>query len=715
LITKQQKRTDNNKKTFRSERMKKSVERFLSGKSRRAYFLREDIVHGLKDAQINPCLNNVLEGSYDESKRKGFYDREIDKKGAGAVGTSCFCKETLGQFVDMFNNMLHTGQSLIHRACIQQPKKANKKYRNINKQNEWLLENVFDIYGNYLFCVPCIKEILNVHASRLHRLREIKRGQANAPIRQIRKEDVPKERAQDIVPPVNVINVLEWWMGLENNSFVSLRDPPKLHCGSSNNSKKHLLSRFLDFVDTNSQPNGRQVGSHGPLLFFSPKFNRINAPSKSDADKAEQWKRRSLVYEFNRSLDDGESISNGTAKNWLKLYRPKHAISPLRTDYCEICAECQEQKRRAEAICKRLQQNGNGNQERICECQTLAESYGLLLEEHKMVANRELQYYRQQTNESRSLFLSIQELQEKKFKTEEDKRQLKKLMEEITFTLSLDYQQSKLTPHWGFSAQPGETYYLRKLSHNIFGIVNHALAQNTVYVSDERACAKNGDLTISLVDHYIHQKIPSWVRHLCLYSDNGPTNKNQFMIQYGMELVQHHYLDTVRICFLVAGHAKFDPDRLFARIAHAFNHSDVFVTEELLKLIQDTIKPTGECIPITNREIINWKQLLTNKYNCVKDIKKFREFFIKRDDYGKVVVYHRACCYEGDYVHKVLLKSKVSASLDIRKQLNKFSYYAKGMSPGLSEEKIQDLCKMFDTCIIQNFVLNGFLHVKLLK
>ena len=96
-----------------------------------------------------------------------------------------------------------------------------------------------------------------------------------------------------------------------------------------------------------------------------------------------------------------------------------------------------------------------------------------------------------------------------------------------TFTLSLDYQQSKLTPHWGFSAQPSETYYLRKLSHNIFGIVDHTLAKNAVYVLDERAGgAKNADITISSIDHYIHQQIPSWARHLCLFMDNGATNKN---------------------------------------------------------------------------------------------------------------------------------------------------------------------------------------------
>ena len=55
-----------------------------------------------------------------------------------------------------------------------------------------------------------------------------------------------------------------------------------------------------------------------------------------------------------------------------------------------------------------------------------------------------------------------------------------------------------LVPHWGSSPQPSETYYLRKLSHNIFGLVDHSVAKNTIYVLDERVGgAKNGDITIS--------------------------------------------------------------------------------------------------------------------------------------------------------------------------------------------------------------------------
>lgn len=673
-------------KSYREKRMDDSARNFLNGKARRPYVLREDIVRGLEAHAASSNLSDVGNEDIEATRNEN-------------TSHSCSCLETLGQFAFDIKNMLHTGQDLIRRAS--KTESPNKRYPNVTKQNEWLLNNVFDMYGNYIFCASCVNKILGVHPTRLSRLRKIKREMAKSPTRQIRKKDVPNGRIRDVIPPSDVTNVLEWWLSLEDDSLLEIRDNPKLYHGSSNNSKEHLLPRFLEFIDANSQPNGRQISSHGPLFFISPKFDRINSPSKKEADKPEQWKRRSLVYEFNRTLCEGESISNGTAKKWLKTHRPKHGIAPLLTDYCQMCAECQEQKSRMRAICKRLQLHYNGDEERMRELQNLAESYRLLLEEHQMEANRELHHYRQRTRQSRSSYGEMRGIQCKENQSIEDMRRLEKMENEMTFTLSSDFQQSKLIPHWGNTLQPGETYYLRKLAHNIFAIINHTVAEKTVYVSDERACAtKNVDLTISLIDHYIQDKVPDWIRHLCLYMDNGPTNKNQYMIQYGMELVWHNKYDTVEICYLVAGHAKFDPDRLFALIANAFNASDIFSVEQLLKLIRDIINPTGSCIHVTNSDIVTWKELLESKYDPIEKIKSYRNFLIKRDDRGKVKVLKRECCYEGNYTpNKPLLKKGADANLDLRGNLHEFTYKKSGIGTELSEEKMKDLCKMYDSCI----------------
>jgi hypothetical protein len=120
--------------------------------------------------------------------------------------------------------------------------------------------------------------------------------------------------------------------------------------------------------------------------------------------------------------------------------------------------------------------------------------------------------------------------------------------------------------------------------------------------------------------------------------DNFAVNKNQFMIQWGMELVEKDDYDSIRMCFFVPGHAKSDVDRLFARISHAFDHNDVFATEQLVTLIQKTIEPIDMCVHINNHEIGKKKGLLEKKYTALKEIKSYRDINIRRNSHGKVVV-----------------------------------------------------------------------------
>ena len=50
---------------------------------------------------------------------------------------------------------------------------------------------------------------------------------------------------------------------------------------------------------------------------------------------------------------------------------------------------------------------------------------------------------------------------------------LDQLQDSFELVLSVGYQMTKLIPHWANSDQPGISYYLRKVSHDLFGIVDH--------------------------------------------------------------------------------------------------------------------------------------------------------------------------------------------------------------------------------------------------
>ena len=72
-----------------------------------------------------------------------------------------------------------------------------------------------------------------------------------------------------------------WWKSKGSTDVVSVRYLHKRHglAGKvSNSTKTDTMKDFLDFVDTNSQPNGRCSDSHCPTDYLLPKFTTIQAP-----------------------------------------------------------------------------------------------------------------------------------------------------------------------------------------------------------------------------------------------------------------------------------------------------------------------------------------------------------------------------------------------------------------------------------------------------
>ena len=66
-----------------------------------------------------------------------------------------------------------------------------------------------------------------------------------------------------------------WWKDLPDDHQVSVRYPFDRHglAGRvSNHAKVDTKKKFFDFVDNNSQPNGRQLDSRNPTHYLSPKF-----------------------------------------------------------------------------------------------------------------------------------------------------------------------------------------------------------------------------------------------------------------------------------------------------------------------------------------------------------------------------------------------------------------------------------------------------------
>ena len=194
-------------------------------------------------------------------------------------------------------------------------------------------------------------------------------------------------------------------------------------------------------------------------------FRTIQIPKKGVRNYSERV-NHSVVGEFNRSQTEngGETISNFSASRWLKSERPKYAICPHKLDYCDTCSKVNAQIKANQTTLNRIRQSGSASEN---EQKHLEDEIGRLTTElavHKNHAQKSYKYYNDVTKECKEKWSQLLKLQSS---------ELEIAQHNFTLVLSADYQMQKLVPYWGFSPQPGSTYYLQKLSHDIFGIVDH--------------------------------------------------------------------------------------------------------------------------------------------------------------------------------------------------------------------------------------------------
>ena len=109
-----------------------------------------------------------------------------------------------------------------------------------------------------------------------------------------------------------------WWKELEDDTELEVKYPHEkygLSGKTSNQAKTALLERFLQFVDANSQPNGRSSDSYGPQFYFISKFTRIVPPKKND-EHYNDVAKRSVISVFNtmQQHDGKDTVGDSTAR-----------------------------------------------------------------------------------------------------------------------------------------------------------------------------------------------------------------------------------------------------------------------------------------------------------------------------------------------------------------------------------------------------------------
>lgn len=133
------------------------------------------------------------------------------------------------------------------------------------------------------------------------------------------------------------------------------------------------------------------------------------------------------------------------------------------------------------------------------------------LSAHKKVAQEALEHYKFVTGKCKRDWQAIVSLASWENLDEPGQTQLQLLKESFVLVLSADYQMTKVIPFWGSSAESGMTYYQRKASHDLYGIVDHRHDSNYMSFSMSVSALKTpitqfhySHITFSIVVLYLN-------------------------------------------------------------------------------------------------------------------------------------------------------------------------------------------------------------------
>ena len=123
-------------------------------------------------------------------------------------------------------------------------------------------------------------------------------------------------------------------------------------------------------------------------------------------------------------------------------------------------------------------------------------------------------------------------------------------------------------------------------------------------------------------------------------------------MRYKQELVYHGLGigdgQTKKVGFFIrilAGHTKFSPDLVFAKIAQTYNRSDVFCTEDL----KQVIAAHAEVVVDEGEIVHDWRTNLT-KYSKLPGIRSLHDFvFTVSASTNELVCKVRKLCYTGSF------------------------------------------------------------------
>lgn len=189
--------------------------------------------------------------------------------------------------------------------------------------------------------------------------------------------------------------------------------------------------------------------------------------------------------------------------------------------------------------------------------------------------------------------------------------------------------------------QVGPAFFKTARKCGVFGVNDEADNTQTNYPIDEcDNIGKGANSVINLIHHYLESNnCDQDIQHI--FADNCVgQNKNNAVVHYCAWRVARNLNKTVHLNFLLVGHTKFSPDRMFGLFKQKFSKSTVDTLHDIEECVANsTVSGKNKAIctndyvnGIINVQWYEWNAYLSEFFTTIPRITQYHHFTIKSDD-----------------------------------------------------------------------------------
>jgi hypothetical protein len=353
------------------------------------------------------------------------------------------------------------------------------------------------------------------------------------------------------------------------------------------------------------------------------------------------------------------------SKHIFKLLRKEHkpAIKkkPQTKDFCNQCSRW-EREQESYSKHKGAMPGGVPEAERAATHAKQEKEW----ERHVRMAREAYRKYKEVSRDAREqydkLLLDVNETVPTTLEERQQGGATKKLSirgrprRDLTIVCCWDAMMNRVYPKWNVGAQPNIEFYANRLQLFTMGVFNETVRHGRCFLWNTEGGPANGQKMWALMwEYFSDPAVRMDAKKLHLVFDNCSVNKNAKILAAAHTMVELGWFADVEVQFLITGHTKFSPDRMFAWMSTEYKRQDMFNLKDIVEKVRatSTAKVRYDAVDASDTVLISYDEYFEKYFRTMKGITGYHHFSFRcktKRDASRYVIVKRLKC--GKHRHR---------------------------------------------------------------